>query len=52
MAKLQERESNYQGVLENYLRVVTLFYQDAPLTGRAQKSADGLRAAHKNLSVP
>ena len=52
MARLQERESNYQGALENYLRVVTLFYQDAPLTGRAQKSADDLRAAHKNLSVP
>lgn len=52
MARLQERESNFQGALENYLRVVTLFYQDPTLTGRAQKGADDLRATHKNLTVP
>ena len=52
MARLQEKESNYQGALENYLRVVTLFYQDAAVTGRAQKGADDLRAAHKDLAVP
>ncbi len=52
MARLQERESNFQGALENYLRVVTLFYQDATLATRAQKGADDLRAAHKDLAVP
>ena len=52
MAQLQEREANFQGALENYLRVVTLFYQDPAVTGRAQKGADDLRAAHKDLSVP
>ena len=52
MARLQERESNFQGALENYLRVVTLFYQDAAVAGRAQKGADDLRAAHKDLNVP
>ena len=51
-ARLQERENNFQGALENYLRVITLFYQDAALADRAQKGADNLRAAHKGLSVP
>ena len=52
LARLQERENNYQGALENYLRVITLFYQDAAVAGRAQKGADDLRAAHKGLAVP
>ena len=52
MARLQERDSNFQGALESYLRVVALFYQDATLTTRAQKGADELRAAHKDVSVP
>ncbi len=52
LARLQERDNDYQGALENYLRVVTLFYQDAAVAGRAQKSADDLRAAHKGLAVP
>lgn len=52
MARLQEGEKNYQGALENYLRVVTLFYQDAAVAARAQKAADDLRAAQKGLSAP
>ncbi len=52
LARLQEGEKNYQGALENYLRVVTLFYQDGSVVVRAQKGADDLRAAHKGLSVP
>ena len=52
LARLQERENNFQGALENYLRVATLFYQDATLANRAQKGADDLRAAHKGLSAP
>ena len=50
--QLNEREGKYQAALEDYLRTVTLFYQDAGVTGRAQKSADVLRAAHKDVSVP
>ena len=52
MARLQERDKDYQGALENYLRVVTLFYQDAATAGRAQKGADDRRAAHKDVSAP
>lgn len=51
-ARLQERESNFQDALENYLRVVTLFYQDPAVAARAQKAANDLRAAHKDVSVP
>ncbi len=51
-ARMQERDGNFQGALEDYLRVVTLFYQDPALTARAQKGADDLRAAHKGLAVP
>lgn len=49
--QLYEREGNYQAALEDYLRTVTLFYQDGGATARAQKSADDLRAAHKDISV-
>ncbi len=52
LARLQKGEKNYQGALESYLRIVTLFYQDAPVAARAQKGADDLRATHKGLSVP
>ena len=52
LARLQERENNHQEALENYLRVVTLFYQDAAVAASAQKGADNLRAAHQGLSVP
>lgn len=50
--QLREKEGSYQGALEDYLRTVTLFYQDSGVAGRAQKSADALRAAHKDVSVP
>ena len=52
LARLQERENHFQDALEDYLRVVTLFYQDTALAARAQKGADDLRTAHKGLSVP
>ena len=52
LARVQERDNNFQGALESYLRVVTLFYQDQALATRAQKEADDLRAAHKGLAVP
>ena len=50
--QLHEQERDYQGALEDYLRTVTLFYQDAETAARAQKNADALRAAHKDVSVP
>ena len=52
LARLQERDNNFQGALEDYLRVVTLFYEDEAVTARAQKAADALRAAHKGLAAP
>ena len=50
--QVHERQGDFQAALEDYLRTVTLFYQDAGATGRAQASADALRAAHKDLSAP
>lgn len=50
--QLYQREGNFQAALEDYLRTVTLFYQDGGVAARAQASADALRAAHKDLSAP
>ena len=52
LGQLQEQQGKVEDALQNYLRTVTLFYQDAPITARAQKSADLLRATHKDLSTP
>ena len=52
MGQLEEREGALQAALEDYLRATTLFYQDAAVAANAQKSADALRAAHKDLTVP
>ena len=52
LGQLQEHAGQPQDALESYLRTVTLFYQDPASTARAQKSADSLRAAHKDLTVP
>jgi tetratricopeptide (TPR) repeat protein len=52
MAQLNEREGGKQAALENYLRAVTLFYQDKATAANAQKKADALRAANKELTVP
>ncbi len=50
--QISEKEGNAQAAFENYLRTVTLFYQDGSATARAQKSADTLRSAHKDLVAP
>lgn len=50
--QIKDREGDAQAALGDYLRTVTLFYQDAPTTARAQKNADALRAAHKELVAP
>jgi tetratricopeptide (TPR) repeat protein len=52
LGKIHEQEGNRQGALEDYLRTVTLFYQDKTATAAAQKSADALRAANKDLTAP
>ena len=52
LGQLEERDGAFQNALEDYLRTTTLFYQDAAATAAAQKSADALRAAHKDLAVP
>ena len=50
--QLEERAGHPQDALEDYLLTVTLFYQDPASTARARQSADRLRAAHKELTVP
>ena len=52
LGQLEEQQGNPQGALQDYLRTVTLFYQDEPVAARAQKNADTLRATHKDLSAP
>ena len=52
LAQIQEQEHNYPEALENYLRTVTLFYQDNAVTAHAQQSADTLRSAHPGLTAP
>ena len=52
LGQLEERHGSYQAALQDYLRTVTLFYQDGQVAARAQKNADALRAAHKDVSVP
>ncbi len=49
---IREKDGDAPGALEDYLRTVTLFYQDAATTARARKAADALRAAHKDLVAP
>ncbi len=52
LGQVQEKEGKPADALQDYLRTVTIFYQDAPTAVRAQQRADALRAAHKDLSVP
>lgn len=52
MGQLAEHDGAFQAALEDYLRTTTLFYQDASAAASAQKNADALRSAHKDLAVP
>ena len=52
LGQMQEQEHGYQEALEDYLRTVTLFYQDNAVATRAQQSADTLRSTHKGLVAP
>ena len=52
LGQMAEKEGSFQTALEDYLRTTTLFYQDTATASAAGKSADALRAAHKDLTVP
>ncbi len=52
MGQIDEAEQNYPSALENYLRTVTLFYQDRPSADAAQARADDLRKKDPTLTVP
>ena len=52
LGQLQEKEGKPAAALEDYLRTVTLYYQDGATAIRAQGRADALRAAHKDLAAP
>ncbi len=50
--QIDEKEGKPVAALEDYLRTVTLYYQDGATASRAQGRADALRAAHKDLTAP
>lgn len=52
LGQLREKDGAYQAALEDYLRTVTVFYQDKTAAAGAQKNADALRAAHQEIAVP
>ena len=52
LGQLQEKEGKHADALQDYLRTVTVYYQDPAVAARAQGRADALRAAHKDLSAP
>lgn len=52
LGQIHETAGDFQAALEDDLRTTTLFYQDNAITVRAQKDADDLRAAHKDLVAP
>jgi tetratricopeptide (TPR) repeat protein len=52
LGRLEERQGTYQAALVDYLRTVTLFYENGAVTAQAEKSADALRAAHPGVSAP
>ncbi|MEI8341702.1 MAG: hypothetical protein WCH43_09235 [Verrucomicrobiota bacterium] len=52
LGQTREAEGDYPGALQDYLRTVTLFYQDHPAVSGAQERADALRKAHPGLVAP
>lgn len=47
LGQAREADKDYTNALQDYLRAVTLFYQDRGVAAAAQKAADALRAAQK-----
>jgi tetratricopeptide (TPR) repeat protein len=50
--QVKEAEGNFSGALEDYLRTVTIFYQDRAAVSAAMDRADTLRKEHKDVVVP
>ena len=50
--QVKEAAGDFPGALEDYLRTVTLFYQDRVAVSSAQERADALRSTHPGLTVP
>ena len=50
--QIKETEGNLAGALEDYLRTVTIFYQDRGAVALAQEKADSLRKQHPEIAVP
>jgi len=50
--QVKEAEGNLSGALEDYLRTVTIFYQDRAAVSTAQDRADTLRKEHSDINVP
>jgi predicted Zn-dependent protease len=50
--QVKESEGNLPDALEDYLRTVTVFYQDRAAVSTALDRADALRKAHKDVTVP
>jgi outer membrane protein assembly factor BamD (BamD/ComL family) len=50
--QVKEATGNFSGALEDYLRTVTLFYNDRVAVVAAQERADALRKAHPEITVP
>jgi len=50
--QVKEAEGNFSGALEDYLRTVTIFYQDRAAVSAALDRADTLRKEHKDVAVP
>jgi tetratricopeptide (TPR) repeat protein len=51
LGQIEESEGNFSDALQDYLRTVTLFYQDHIAVNAAQQKADVLRKDH-NIAVP
>lgn len=50
--QVKEAEGNLSGALEDYLRTVTIFYQDRAAVSTAQDRADTLHKEHSDITVP
>lgn len=52
MGQVNESEGDLSAALENYLRVVTLFWNDPAAVATAQERADALRKKNASLTAP
>jgi tetratricopeptide (TPR) repeat protein len=52
MGQVKESEGDFVAALDNYLKTVTIFYQDRAAALLAQEKADALRKAHPLIFIP